>query len=238
VTLEPAELAAGLPMAASFAMAGGIAALRDGRRRGSLNEAMHELRRPLQALALALSSDSASPEGAESSLRMAVSALERLDREINGREQVDELRRVPLRPFLEAAVARWQEPARRAGISLSLQSRVGEMELLGDPVELAQAVDNLISNALEHGGGKVTVGVRAGVGAIRITVLDSGRGGTARRSRGRAGFRDRLSGRSRHGHGLRIVRRVAVRHGGRFGLRRRSGGTEARLELPLAGSRW
>lgn len=236
MTLELSELAAGLPMAASFAMAGGIAALRDGRRRGSLNEAMHELRRPLQALALGLATDSGGARRAESSLRMAVAALERLDREINGRGQADELSWVQLRPFLEAAVERWRERALLAGSPLSLQWEAGEIELLGDAVGLAQAVDNLISNALEHGGGGVTIEVRAVAGFLRLAVRDCGRGDRARSARSRTGFRDRFAGRSRHGHGLRIVRRVAARHGGSFRLRRRPEGTEARLELPLTGA--
>src|SRR3954447_25761137 len=54
MALELAEVAAGLPMAASFALAGGLTTLREGRRRSSLNAAMHELRRPLQVLTLAL----------------------------------------------------------------------------------------------------------------------------------------------------------------------------------------
>jgi signal transduction histidine kinase len=234
VSLALSELAAGLPMAASFAMAGGIAAIRDGRRRGSLNEAMHELRRPLQALTLALSTAPRRAEGAESSLRMAVAALERLDREVNRRGETSELAWVPLRPFMEAAVERWRERATSAQGSLELRWRAGPMELLCDPVGLAQAVDNLISNGFEHGGGEVTVDVRAVAGVLRLAVIDSG-GGDARRGRARLGFRHRLAGRDRHGHGLRIVRRVATRHGGSFRLRRRPHGAEARLELPLPG---
>ena len=63
MTMELAEIAAGLPLAASFALAGGINTLREGRRRAALNEAMHELRRPLQALSLALLTDPAGRAG-------------------------------------------------------------------------------------------------------------------------------------------------------------------------------
>jgi hypothetical protein len=44
---------------------------------------------------------------------------------------------------------------------------------------------------------------------------------------------ERLSGRRRHGHGLRVVRRTAAAHGGRFELRCSQSRTEAVLELPL-----
>ena len=71
-------------MAASFAMAGGITAFREGRRRSSLNEAIHELRRPLQALALSLPRRLARAEAMRSALQMAAAAVDRLEREING----------------------------------------------------------------------------------------------------------------------------------------------------------
>src|SRR3954469_19252717 len=84
MAVELAEVAAGLPVAASFALAGGITSLREGRRRTLLNEALHELRRPLQILSLALPDSSPRAAHVESSLELATVALERLDREING----------------------------------------------------------------------------------------------------------------------------------------------------------
>ena len=75
MAVELGEIAAGLPFAASIAMTTGIGALREGRRRTSLNEAIHELRRPLQALALALPDDSGAVPGSGSALRMAAGAL-------------------------------------------------------------------------------------------------------------------------------------------------------------------
>ncbi len=80
--LSLAEVAAGWPLAASLAALRPRAAPSAGRRRTALNEALHELRRPLQALALA--GPPAEPD------RLAVvpadggARLERLDREING----------------------------------------------------------------------------------------------------------------------------------------------------------
>jgi two-component sensor histidine kinase len=57
-----------------------------------------------------------------------------------------------------------------------------------------------------------------------------------RRREVRAPFQ-RLSGKARHGHGLRLVRRIAARHEGTFALHRGELGTSAVLELPLAGRR-
>lgn len=233
MALELAEVVAGFPVAASFAIAGGISVLREGRRRSSLNEAVHELRRPLQALALSLPADGESARALDSSLRMAAAAVDRLEREINGGRVPGSSAPTPLRPVVEAAVERWQARATVAGRSLSLRWRGGDPFLRGDGVELEQAVDNMISNAFEHGRGEVRVEVRESRSLLCLIVLDGGGRGPASRRRGRPGLRTRLSGRSRHGHGLRVVRRVAARHGGSFRLRRCSHGTEARLELPL-----
>jgi signal transduction histidine kinase len=102
-------------------------------------------------------------------------------------------------------------------------------------VALGQALDNLIVNAIEHGGPTIVVSARVREGRLRIAIADSGR---ALRPRSRFGNRAeivaQLSGRRRHGHGLTIVRRVAAVHGGRFALRRSQRGSLAVLELPLA----
>jgi two-component system sensor histidine kinase MtrB len=93
-------------------------------------------------------------------------------------------------------------------------------------------LDNLIKNALEHGGGAVTIDARETRGQIRLTVCDEGPLSPPLGT-GKSDLRDRLGGRSRHGHGLRVAARVARDHGGSFQLRRSAGRTEARLELPL-----
>jgi signal transduction histidine kinase len=230
--LALAEIAAGLPMAASFAFAGGITTVREGRRRAALNEALHELRRPLQALALVTP-----PSGGEkidSSLHLAATALARLESEINGREIQEDLEPVPLRQLVEAAVARWRPRAELAGGALRLRWVGGLATLGGGGFAVAQALDNLIINAIVHGGGEVLIEVAELDGRVRLAVHDRGTGGRAWRRSSMPSLLARLSGRSRHGHGLRVVRRTAARRGGRFRLRRSEQGTEAVLELPTA----
>jgi two-component system, sensor histidine kinase len=232
--VELAQIAAGLPVAASLAMATGISAVREGRRRSSLNEAIHELRRPLQAMALSLPADARGVEAMESALQMAAAAVDRLDREINGVAVQVAPERVAMRPIVEFAIERWRGRAAAEGRSLRLSWSAGEPELLGDEVELAQAVDNLISNAFEHGAGEIAIGVRREGGSVRVEVCDGGVGVEAVANQARRRGRDRVT-RRRHGHGLRIVRRAAARHGGSFRLRRSARGSGARLVLPLAG---
>jgi signal transduction histidine kinase len=232
VPLELAELAAGLPIAASFAMAGGISTLREGRRRTALNEAVHELRRPLQAIALTAPASAERAGAFESSLRMAAAAVDRLDREINGGSSPISTDTAPLRKLVESAVGRWRDRASLEKRDLSLEWEAGDPYISVDVVQLTQALDNLISNGLDHGSGEVAVEVKRVGAAVRLAVVNQGRAKPAAARRRR---RDLLSGRCRHGHGLRIVRRVAGQNGGSFHLRRRGESWEALLELPLRG---
>jgi nitrogen fixation/metabolism regulation signal transduction histidine kinase len=105
----------------------------------------------------------------------------------------------------------------------------------GDRSALGQALDNLIVNAIEHGGPTIVVAGRLFEGRLRIAVVDSGRA-TRPRSRRNcpAQVMVRLSGRHHRGHGLGVVRRVAADHNGRFSLRHSERGSLAVLELPLA----
>jgi signal transduction histidine kinase len=237
LTSELAEVVSAWPLGASLAAAAATQGLLAGRRRTALNEALHELRRPLQALALAAPAGPAEAGAQiESSVQMVASALERLEREINGDARAAV--RAPLfaRPLLESAVGRWRDRAGSVGAALSLRWRAGEAMVDGDRCELAQALDNLIVNAVEHGGSEIVVEARVCRGRLRVAVVDSGRGPGLAGPRGRqAAPIARISGRRRHGHGLRVVRRTAADHGGDFRLHRHARTTEAVLELPLLG---
>ncbi len=208
-----------------------------GTRRAALNEALHELRRPLQALALAVGPGRVAAGGVESSLFLVTAAVDRLDAEINGGDAGRARGPVSVRPLLEAAVGRWRPRARLAGRELSLVGAPPAV-LCGEPVGLSQALDNLIVNAIEHGGPVIEVGARRQGGRLRIAVADSGLEleGSPRR-RPRAGTMTLLDPTRRRGHGLVVVRRVAAAHRGRFDLRRSKLGAVATLDLPLADQR-
>jgi signal transduction histidine kinase len=229
MAIELAQVAAGLPMAASFALAGGITNLREARRRAGLNEAMHELRRPLQVLSLSLPTDSPQAAQAHSSLELTNVALARLDREINGGSLETVVSEVSVNDLIGDAVLRWKQPAARSGNSLLREWNGPETYVEGERFELAQALDNLLSNAIEHGGGRVRIGWRREGEWVCISVSDSGTALPATPGRQRR----RRGGRCRRGHGLRVVERVARRHGGSFVLRPSRDGSRASLRLPL-----
>ncbi len=235
--LELVQLVGSWPLGASLAAAVAVRGLRVGRRRTALNEALHELRRPLQALALSIpETRSAAPAAIQGSVQMAATALARLEREINGEPLVSARAPIAARAMLEAAVERWRLRAEMAGCSLALRLAAGESTLQGDRGELGQALDNLIVNAIEHGGVEIVVKASARHGRLRVAVVDRGRESYPEpRREGPGKLIARLTGRRRRGHGLRVVRRVAAGHGGDFRLLCSEGETEAVLELPLAG---
>jgi signal transduction histidine kinase len=209
------------PVGVTIAAAAAGLRFRDSRRRDALNRALHELRRPLQALVL--SSGSGQGPGAHA-LRVVICALDDLDREINGAARRLELRPVDCRALVQPAVERWRGIAATMRRSLVLRWRAGSVTVLADPDRLAQALDNLIDNALRHGGLRVSVDAEICADRVRITVRD---GGAGRR-------RPARSADPRHGHGLAIASRVAAEHGGSFRMLRGPAGTTAMLELPLA----
>jgi signal transduction histidine kinase len=193
----------------------------------TLNRALHELRRPLQALVLledgsgrvAAAPPVASRRGL---LELAISALHDLDGVLNGAATARAQRRFSCRESLMASVERWRPRATHAG-AVRVYWDAGASMIEGDPARLAQALDNLLANAFEHGGPPVVITGAQVAGRIRITIAN--------------GIRpDRVAHASdpRRGHGTDVVAEVAGAHGGRFALCQTASGCVAALELPLA----
>jgi signal transduction histidine kinase len=230
---ELAQIVAGWPLAISMAATVAGQDVNNGRLRSALNEALHELRRPLQAVALANGPRAA--VAAEDPIDLAAAALERLDREINGGSFMPARSTVEARSLVQAAVGRWQARVKLCDGSLELRWNAGTTFVLGDRRALAQALDNLIVNAIEHGGPSIVVSARRRERWLRIAVVDSGRSARPRSRRNSpAQVVARLAGRQRRGHGLVVVRRIASMHDGRFILHRSAHGSTAVLEVPMA----
>jgi signal transduction histidine kinase len=214
-----------LPVAISMAVVVAGDRVRQVRRRRTLNECLHEVRRPLQALALAAKPPG--PDGPDP-LELALAALRDLDREVNGGNIEFRRRPVDARALAVAARERWRVRAAKAGRRIAVRWRCGDAVADVDPMRVSQALDNLIANALEHGGGQIILeGVRHG-DRVDLVVRDAGTTAIQR-------FRDHAD--PRRGHGLRITRRLARLNGGELRVRGGGGGTVAALVLPLAPAR-
>ncbi len=220
---------AGWPLALVLASVAIAERARSARRRGVLNRALHELRRPLQALALA------GGGLRHGQLEAAIGALEDLDREINGGARRT-VARIEAGALARAAIERWRGAVLGAGRAIELRWSVEPVLVECDPALISRALDNLIANSLEHGSGTVRLSGSRRPGRVRFHVCDGAAGsslppsGAPRRGCARRGD-------PRRGHGLELVAEVAAKHGGRFGVSIEAGGASSVIELPLAGDR-
>lgn len=229
-----AEIATLLPLIAALLMI----ATREAwlaHRRSRVNRALHEARRPLQAIALSLP---AGPGRMTPALPVwqAIRALGEVDRQVNGGAP-DRLRPEPIacRLMTEACVRRWQSRARMAGGGIELRWIGPEALVNGDPAALSAAIENLIVNAIEHGGPRIMVRALTIGRRLRIEVSDNGKEQRpGERSGSPAEVLGRLRGRGRHGHGLAVVREAAREHDGRFDLEIAEAGSSATLILPCS----
>src|SRR4051812_27943078 len=239
------------------------------RRRGALAaRAAHELRGPLTAAAMALhAARTGTDEATRSPALDAVAgqlgrpgrAVDDLERAAAGRAPHLRAAPVDLAALLADQAAAWRPVTRTAGRPLVV-ARAPRLVLHADRDLLARALANLLANAVEHGGGAITLAARRRGDRLRLEVRDEGasprghaaapsaarlaaRGRDRRIPIARAGPRGRLrawlldvrgAGRQPRGHGLRVAAEAAARHGGRLLVVRDGGGTAAILELPLA----
>ena len=214
------------------------------RRRELVARACHELRGPLTAARLSLASmerrHEAPPEriaGLELELRRAGLALDDFAAARSGRRTLDRDEPVEVTELLEGQFASWQVVAGVFDSTLLLGPLASGTVVRGDRLRLAQAVSNLVANALEHAPGRIELAARAaGQHHVRIDVADEGPGLPApvldltRRARG---------GRGRRGRGLAIAAAIAERHGGRLVATPVQRGARLGIELPVlrAGTR-
>lgn len=195
------------------------------RRAVRLNRALHELRRPLQSISLSIEGEHPDLACASACLEQARAALSELDAAVNRRV----LRRPPVRTALaqttEALERRW----RFAGVRVAAPA--GDRELRADPLAVGAALDNLVANAIEHGGGEIGVRAVPAPGAVRFEVRDGG--GAGQRGHGST---DRRAADPRHGHGLAITAAIAAEHGGALTrpIPAPGGGMVATLSLPAS----
>jgi signal transduction histidine kinase len=170
-------------------------------------EAEHELRGPLQAIALAAPSDCRADV---ERLRMGLADLTAAR---SGRRAEADLEPVRLDRLVWRAATASDLVARRAGGGVHLDWSAGPVTVEANRGRLAQALGNLLANAVEHGGGHVRVIGRRTKRGIRVEVRDSGRG-----------------------HGLTIAAKALRDSGGTLTAAKAGPGTALTIELPVADS--
>jgi signal transduction histidine kinase len=217
------------------------------RERAFVADAGHELRTPLSILKLELELALAGDSSRDELQTRLLSAAEEVDRLANlardllviarAEQGLLPLEKQPLeaQEVLGAVAARFAAAADRAGRPVRLEC-AGALSMKGDRARLEQALTNMVSNALQHGGGAVLLNARRHNGTVELHVLDEGKGFEADflpRAFERFSRADAARSRGGAGLGLSIVQVIAEAHSGRaYVANREGGGADVWLSLP------
>ena len=230
-------------------MAGDLAARQaqlveaDRARRQLLADVSHELMTPLTAIrgyaeTLALPQFVPSTKEGQRAVKVIQEEGERIERLV--KDLLDLARfeaggisleqdNVDVDEIFERVSERHAKAAEEKGVTIAIDPHEEDIRMVGDPMRLEQAMQNLAANALRHTppGGAVRLGASRDNGRIKLTVSDSGAGIApehlphvfdrfykADRSRQHAGG---------SGLGLSIVKAIVERHGGSVAVRSRQG---------------
>jgi signal transduction histidine kinase len=203
------------------------------RERAFTADASHQLRTPLQALrieleALELRGDTA-PE-----LPAALAEVDRLQATIEtllsvARDTPRERPATDLGPLLVQVRDRWSGPLAQQARPLRIVERASEPVVRASADVLGEILDVLVSNAVEHGAGPVTITLRDTGDWLAVDVADEGAGIAPETgdvfARGVGGG---------HGIGLALARSLADAEGGRLALTRSGPGPVFTLTLAPA----
>jgi signal transduction histidine kinase len=222
------------------------------RMRQFTNDVAHDLRTPISRMRVRVESALAHPEdnarsqealhallGETNALLDTFNALLRIA-QIESRSLREQMETVDLTALTRDAVELYQPAAEEAG--LALESSVAEnVSITGDRHLLAQALTNLIDNAIKYaaGGDAIRIGVEAEEGAARLVVEDGGPGiPEPDRKRVLERFVRLDSSRNQPGTGLGLafVKAVAELHHARLSLEDAGPGLRATLHFSAAGS--
>lgn len=138
--------------------------------------------------------------------------------DVNARRELDRLALV------------WGEAARAQGRGFEYSFGGDDVYVRGPRRRLTEAVSNLLSNAMRHGDGTITLLAETRGTVLRVEVADRGPGldrpvaSLAARGRRRLGP---------HGHGLSVAVRAAERLGGSLSSAPTARGAKLVLELPV-----
>jgi two-component system OmpR family sensor kinase len=220
------------------------------RERSFIADASHELRSPLAMLRTELELMARDqPRGAElqAATASAIEETERLGRLADdlllltrADNQRYELRATPVSPgvLVHDAAARARRRAPAPAVRIGNGGDGAALLVMADRDRIAQAIDNMLDNALRHGGSDVELTARAAGGSVEIHVLDDGPGFPPEflpRAWERFSRADTARTDDGAGLGLSIIRTIAELHGGRAdAVNRPGGGADVWISLPAA----
>lgn len=222
-------------------------------RRQLLANLVHELGRPLGAIRSAIQ---ALLHGADKDPQLSRDLLTGMDDEtvrlqhllddlaglhdqILGRTELTQ-KAVPLSEWLASTLSPWEAAARQKGLAWGVDMPADLPVILMDPDRMAQAIGNILSNAIKFtpAGGTVSTSVQMDAGRFSIRVTDNGPGIPPEEQeqifqpfyRGSQGKRI-VEG---MGLGLSIARDIIAAHGGEIKVENAAGaGSSFMLQIPV-----
>jgi signal transduction histidine kinase len=212
-----------------------------------VSDASHELRTPLTALrtevelALLGDRDAGELRAALGSAAEEIRRVCRLADDLLMLARADHgrlpLRLRPLEPrvLLEAAAGRARAVAWTRGRRIVVRDMAPGRWVVADPDRAAQALDNLVSNALQYGSGVITLAVREEGSLLGLHVADQGSGfaGDMAARAFRRFTRGRRARDPGSGLGLSLVAAIAAAHDGVATVGNLpEGGADACIALP------
>jgi two-component system, OmpR family, sensor histidine kinase QseC len=219
------------------------------REKAFVHDAAHELRTPLAVIAaqahLLATSEGAARTEAAGRLQSAVERASHLSQQLLQLAQADGAVRSPPQPLdlmdlVRDAMSLHAARADAQGTELSLEGP-DQLPMRSDARTLRAIIDNLLDNALRHGGagGAVRVRVAAAEHQLTLEVADSGPGIAAADAEQvfERFWRGNASDGRGTGLGLAIVRGASHSLGGEVALQRPGPGAAFVLTLPLPGPR-
>jgi two-component system, OmpR family, sensor histidine kinase SenX3 len=222
-------------------------------RRDFVANTSHELKTPVGAVSLlseAIESAADDPEQVREFARRLTAEVNRLSSltsrimnlsRLQAADELGEVREVPVDEFVASAIEANAIQAGSAGVEL-VRGGVRGLYVRGDRQVLAEAIGNLVANAIAYSprGSSVGVGVKSIGDVVEIAVTDRGIGiPEEEQERIFERFYRTDHARSRRtggtGLGLSIVKHAVQRHGGEVRLWSRPGrGSTFTVTLPLA----
>lgn len=215
-----------------------------------ISNAAHQLRNPIAGIqAMAEAGETAPTEkalrvrmklladAARSTSRLTTQLLS-LDR-VTAKSRENFVESINLVDLVSEVVSRHAPAALRKDIDVSFDAEPSDIMVSCDPVTLAEAVDNLIDNALKYGmQGSAELQVAVGIDGAEATTMVSDNGPGISEEQ-RSEIFDRFNRGKEHqvagsGLGLSIVKAVAERYGGTVALVPSSQGACFELRLPRA----
>ncbi|MEN2740335.1 ATP-binding protein [Microbacterium sp. X-17] len=222
-------------------------------RRDFVANTSHELKTPVGAVSLlaeAIESAADDPEQVRVFSRRLTAEVNRLSSltsrimnlsRLQAADELGEVREVPVDEFVASAIEANAIQAGSAGVEL-VRGGMRGLYVRGDRQVLAEAIGNLIANAIAYSprGSSVGVGVKAVADTVEIAVTDRGIGiPDEEQERIFERFYRTDHARSRRtggtGLGLSIVKHAVQRHGGEVRLWSRPGrGSTFTVSIPIA----